>query len=816
MSQNTVTHDLLQRRVPRRTKNFLLISNNFHYIIAVPILALVLFLDTNPIISLTLGLLAIISMSAFWTSFNLDISIQNKDHPHHKTWNSYKSALSLLTPFVRRRPAWQISLAGWLLASVPILFIFLPLILTRPLTMEVKPRLGFDFYWLAYIPVLLWVSYRAHDRVSEWFGVLWSFCALTYSICFFVFYKGISFENILHLSILMGWFLFLSFIIHYLFRRIASFRGQAELLQAVTERLRDDRRYTEAFDARPIQSGPDESLNIIAEHIGKMLLYDRVFILVRDQEKEELFLKGQYGIKAQWPESGWSILGQQSITGWVAKNKEAHLCPDTGNCTLFFNPEKAYPCKSEATVPILVDGDCVGVIDIESAHTNAFHQSDIRLLWQIANSIGAALSYERHVSKEVDKTHKLLKQASEILIQSKNLDDALNKVAHSLREIFKADLVILYKHAVTTCVPLPGLIIDGESLYPEILGNSIEKNSRINELVRRSEVSYISPRADEDPFLLGPENGDYSPEIASFYGSAHRFVKRENIKSMIYLKLGIGNDIVGSLFLNYRRRMSFPSRMIESLYAIANVLTMGLILKRQTERAIGPLAGTIPLAHSTAEAAFESVSRDFNDIDWKQIKNTTENQILLKQIKTYKGKLEDLRREWTNLILVEQVNLHRSSMVEPITHLESKLRSMFPNVKFVWDSREFLDIPTDELGEVIYKVIAEGVSNALVHARANQISVQCRKENSSFNIIVINNGKTIDILQADRINRLMTKPLTIDEPEKQTGIISILLDSRRWFGAEWNFSSVTATNTKLTVVFPLYPSNDKEESSDEE
>ena len=816
MSQTAAAHDLIQHSVPRRTKYFLFISNNFHYIIVVPILALILFLDTGPVVSFILGLLAIIGMSAFWTAFNLDTSIQDKQHSHNKSWNSYKSVLSFFTPFVRKLPAWQIGLAGWLLASIPIFIVCLPLVLPHPLIADVRPRLGFDLYWLSYIPILIWVSYRAQSRASEWFGVLWSFCAFTYTVCFFIFYKAIDFENILHLMILLGWFLFLSMIIHYLFRRIAIFRGQAELLQAVTERLRNDRRYTEAFDIRPIQSGPEPSLNEIAEHIGTMLQYDRIFILVFDSATDALFMKGRYGIKAPWPDRGWSVREQPSITGWVAQNKVSHLCPDTGKCTLFYNPEKAYPCKSEVTVPIIVDEECVGVIDIESDQFNAFHQSDVRLLWQIANSIGAALGYERHVSKEVDKTHNLLKQASEILIQSKNLDDALKKVATSLRKIFKADLVVLYKHAVTTWVPLPGLIIDGDVLFPEMMGNTIRKDSRVNELIHRPEISYISPTADEDPFLLGPEDGIYSEQDFRLYGNPYRFVKREKIKSMIYLKLGIGNEIVGSLFLNYRRKMNFPSRMIESLYAIANVLTMGLILKRQTERAIGPLAGTIPLAHSTAEAAFESVSRDFDDMDWKQLKHTPENQVLLKQINTYRGKLEELRRQWTNLILVEQVNLHRSSMVEPITHLESKLRSMFPGVIFEWDSREFLNIPTNELGEVIYKVIAEGVSNALVHARANRISVQCKKVEDTIHILVHNNGKTIDIQQAERINGLMTQPLTLDESEKQTGIISILLDARRWFGAEWNFSSAAANNTELVVIFPLDPNEKKEDYSYED
>ena len=802
MSQNSVTDDLFPRRVPRRNAFFLFIYNNFRYIIAGPILVLIMFLDTKPIVSLGFGLLAIFGISAFWTTFNLDVSVQSKEHPHHKEWNLYKSILSLFVPFVQNKPAWQISLGGLFLASIPIFLVTWRLI-AGGTSVEAQPRISFDLYWLAYIPVLMWISYRAHDHVSEWFGVLWLFSAFIYSVCFFVIYGDISSEIINHLSILMIWFLILSVIMHSLFRRIANFRGQAELLRAITERLRDDRRYTAAFDVRSIGGGPDISLNEIAEHIGTMLFYDRVFILIRDQENEQLFMKGRYGIKAPWPATGWSIPKQNSITGWVALNKEAHLCSDTRNCTLYFNPEKAYLCKSEAAVPILVESECVGVIDIQSDQANAFHKSDIRLLWQIANSIGAALSYERHVSKEVDKAYKLLEQASEILVHAKNLDEALKKVAQMIREIFSADLIVLYKHAVATCVPLPGLITDGPALYPKLLGNSLGKDSRVNELFRLPKGLYIQSRAEYDPILLGPNNGEYSLEEAKRFGTSFRFVKREKIKSIIYLKLGLGDEIVGSLFLNYRERMVFQARMIRSLMAFANLLTMSLILRRQMERAMGPLAGTIPLAHSSAEAAFESVSRDFNDIDWGQIKPIAENRPLIRQIETFGEKLEELRRQWTNLILVEQVNLHRSSLVEPITHLESKLHSMFPTINFEWDSREFLDIPTDELGEVIYKVIAEGVSNALVHAHADHIGIQCQVSDESIQINITNNGVPIGALPASRMNELKNKPFDIHDHDKSTGIISILLDSRRWFGAEWQFSSSSAHSAMLSVKFPL-------------
>ena len=83
-------------------------------------------------------------------------------------------------------------------------------------------------------------------------------------------------------------------------------------------------------------------------------------------------------------------------------------------------------------------------------------------------------------------------------------------------------------------------------------------------------------------------------------------------------------------------------------------------------------------------------------------------------------------------------------MLESISHLELKLHSMFPNVSFEWDSREFLSIPTNDLGDVVYKIVAEGVSNALVHAHAQRIGIRCRWQKGCIEIQVTNDGPPID------------------------------------------------------------------------
>jgi hypothetical protein len=238
------------------------------------------------------------------------------------------------------------------------------------------------------------------------------------------------------------------------------------------------------------------------------------------------------------------------------------------------------------------------------------------------------------------------------------------------------------------------------------------------------------------------------------------------------------------------------------LRAFAKTLALALILKRKAERANGPLAGAIPLAHSHAEAAFEYATREFSDINLGELDACPGGQGIQKQLMEFSEKLEKVKLQWYNLVLVEQSNLQGSSLVEPITHLETKLRTMFSNVRMKWNSQEFLPIPLNDLGEVLYKIISESMSNALVHAGAGLFELKINREDNLLTLSIYNNGVTIDPGKAMWLNNLVSTPDAPASLDKSTGIASILLDAKRWFGADWRFSLGEINGTLLTVRFP--------------
>lgn len=791
-----ITH--YSRMVPRRTGIFLLITNYFPYSIVIPVVGLIMFLNMDPYLTLLLVSLGGGGIALFWYAYTLDLDLKHHPNPHWRRWNRFNEFIYPFAKIVQRLPEPVVPILAMLLASAPVVLGVISQV--RGSIVGVEPRFGYDLYWLSYLPVILWISYIKRYKASDLWAPALLVAMCIYSLGYFFIPSGENFaDKAVRLSVLLSWFFFLSLILHFSLRRVAQLRGHSEVAVEITEKLRSKAGYINAFDIIHISSEKDEHLNEIAGIIGKSLKYDRVFILVR--YKDELIMKGMYGISdVNWPSKGWSISdsAQPSITGWVARNKMHHLCSDTRSCDLFFNPEQAFHCRSEAAVPILVDDECVGVIDIESNHKKAFHHSDVRILTQIANAIATALSHEREIITERNKAYGTLDQVTTCLVSSPNLDDALHSVLEVLRERFEADLAIIYKHAVATSVPLPDLIRSGEFKFEHLLGRPITTKSRLVELANKDEDIYIQPFAEKDDLLVGPIQTQEGPQELD---TQYDFARREGVKSMIYLKLKVGDEMVGSLFLNYRHRKQFSFHEVNSLQSFAKVLALSILLKRQLERAQGPLAGAIPLAHSDTGAAFESINRNFEELKEKIYFTLRNSEEIKKPLGEFKQKLDELKLHWSTNVLTEKSSSQDAMVMDSISQLESRLRKLFPSIEFRWNLNEFLRFPSGDLGEAAYKLIAEGVSNALVHGKADYIEIRCINKMDIFEIVIRNNGELMSSDSRAEINELQLKSENMNELRKRTGIIPILLDAKRWFGASWKFNMEENRFTTLKVVF---------------
>lgn len=130
-------------------------------------------------------------------------------------------------------------------------------------------------------------------------------------------------------------------------------------------------------------------------------------ILLRDPERGYLMLVTP---DSEYPNltvlSGTYILEEdRGIAGWVARHGVSQNVPDTRKDPRYV-VRGHQPMRSELAVPLLIDGRCIGVINLESPHAAAFSLTDQQVLEMIGTYVAQAM--------EVAHLHDQLKRQADL------------------------------------------------------------------------------------------------------------------------------------------------------------------------------------------------------------------------------------------------------------------------------------------------------------------------------------------------------------------------------------------------------------------
>lgn len=130
----------------------------------------------------------------------------------------------------------------------------------------------------------------------------------------------------------------------------------------------------------------------VARNLIGRLGYEDCIIYVWDESKTKMVQKAAFGPKGQ-PElvstDGFTVEVGQGIVGHVIKTKEPVLVPDTRLDNRYRVDDEFR--LSEVAVPILHNGELLGVIDSEHSRVDYFAERDIKVLTTIATLISNKL-----------------------------------------------------------------------------------------------------------------------------------------------------------------------------------------------------------------------------------------------------------------------------------------------------------------------------------------------------------------------------------------------------------------------------------------
>ncbi len=143
----------------------------------------------------------------------------------------------------------------------------------------------------------------------------------------------------------------------------ASVRNLSELLQQTTNLINDRFKYY---------------------HVGIFLLDDR-------KEYAVLSASNSEGGRRMLEKNHKLRVNEKSIVGYTAQNLNARIALDVGQDAVYFDNPDLPNTRSEMALPLVVSGQILGVLDVQSTEPSAFSQEDVATLQILADQIAIAI-----------------------------------------------------------------------------------------------------------------------------------------------------------------------------------------------------------------------------------------------------------------------------------------------------------------------------------------------------------------------------------------------------------------------------------------
>lgn len=169
------------------------------------------------------------------------------------------------------------------------------------------------------------------------------------------------------------------------------------ILQERSEELTDKTLKLETIAklSRQITSIQDLStvLSTTTTMINENFGYYHVGIFLLDSRKEYAVLTASNSIGGKrMMEDGHQLrVGETGIVGYVAQSLQARIALDVGKDAVYFNNTYLPNTRSEMALPLVVSGQALGVLDVQSDKPQAFNNEDVSILQILAEQIAVAI-----------------------------------------------------------------------------------------------------------------------------------------------------------------------------------------------------------------------------------------------------------------------------------------------------------------------------------------------------------------------------------------------------------------------------------------
>jgi K+-sensing histidine kinase KdpD len=169
----------------------------------------------------------------------------------------------------------------------------------------------------------------------------------------------------------------------------------------------------------------DELLSLASDSIQKNFQYFDVTIFLVSREENELILTAHTGNYVDFLPHGYRQKIGHGIVGWVAEHGQSVLANDVSLDPRYL-AYQYHNTNSELALPIIIDSEVVGVLNVEDTKLYAFDETDVVVLETLCDQIASAI----HNAKLFDQ----IKKSNQRLVELDKLKtDFVGIVSHDFR-----------------------------------------------------------------------------------------------------------------------------------------------------------------------------------------------------------------------------------------------------------------------------------------------------------------------------------------------------------------------------------------------
>ena len=307
----------------------------------------------------------------------------------------------------------------------------------------------------------------------------------------------------------------------------------------------------------------DELLGAILLRTRAGLGADTCAILLLDEETNELVARAAVGLEEE-VDAGVRIPVGRGFAGRIAADRRAVILPDVDHADVLNPILRQKGIKSMLGVPLLIEGEVLGVLHVGSLTPREFVKDDVDFLQLAADRIALAVDHARLFEAETRARQRLenVQAVTDVALAHLEVDELLGELLVRVRDILGSDTAAI-------------LLLDEETdelVATSALGIEEEVEAGVRIPLGRGFAGRIA--AERVPVVL--------PDLdhADVYNP---ILREKGIKSMLGVPLTRGADVIGVLHVGTLTPRDFRADDVELLTLVAERAALGIDRARVVE-----------------------------------------------------------------------------------------------------------------------------------------------------------------------------------------------------------------------------------------